>query len=109
MAALVQESVTIAIEVGHDIGADLAVPGDATGLVVFAHGSGSSRFSARNRAVAGSLQARGFGTLLIDWSSPISSNSSMVAVHAAIWPPALPPAATMRCGSTPIRAAFLRT
>lgn len=66
MAALVQESVTIAIEVGHDIGADLAVPGDATGLVVFAHGSGSSRFSARNRAVAGSLQARGFGTLLID-------------------------------------------
>ena len=66
MAALVQESVTIAIEVGHDIGADLYVPDRASGLVVFAHGSGSSRFSARNRAVAESLQSRGLGTLLLD-------------------------------------------
>jgi putative phosphoribosyl transferase len=42
------------------------VPDRATGLVVFAHGSGSSRFSPRNRAVAESLQARGLGTLLLD-------------------------------------------
>jgi dienelactone hydrolase len=45
---------------------DLRVPADAGGLVVFAHGSGSSRFSSRNRAVAQSLEDRGFGTLLMD-------------------------------------------
>ena len=66
MLAQVQESLTIAVEVGHDIGADLHVPANATGLVVFAHGSGSSRFSARNRAIAAALNARGFGTLLLD-------------------------------------------
>jgi dienelactone hydrolase len=66
MTTLVQKSFTIAVEVGHDIGADLSVPDDATGLVVFAHGSGSSRFSSRNRAVAETLNARGLGTLLLD-------------------------------------------
>ena len=45
---------------------DLRVPDGATGLVVFAHGSGSSRFSSRNRAVAHSLEERGFATLLMD-------------------------------------------
>ncbi len=45
---------------------DLVVPRRATGLVVFAHGSGSSRHSSRNRAVAEVLQRRGFGTLLLD-------------------------------------------
>ena len=45
---------------------DLVVPGSATGLVLFAHGSGSSRFSTRNRAVAQSLERGGFATLLLD-------------------------------------------
>ena len=45
---------------------NLLVPQGATGLVLFAHGSGSSRFSSRNRAVAEALRARGLGTLLID-------------------------------------------
>ncbi len=45
---------------------NLDVPGDASGLVIFAHGSGSSRFSRRNRQVAASLQKAGFGTLLMD-------------------------------------------
>src|SRR5436190_23000169 len=45
---------------------DLAVPDDAIGVVVFAHGSGSSRFSPRNRQVAASLQRRSFATLLFD-------------------------------------------
>ena len=49
-----------------DIDGDLRVPGNASGLVVFAHGSGSSRFSRRNRAVASALEAAGFGTLLLD-------------------------------------------
>jgi dienelactone hydrolase len=46
--------------------ADLHVPDRAAGLVIFAHGSGSSRFSRRNRAVAGALESAGFGTLLLD-------------------------------------------
>jgi dienelactone hydrolase len=45
---------------------DLAVPERALGLVVFAHGSGSSRFSTRNRMVAQALADGGFATLLLD-------------------------------------------
>jgi putative phosphoribosyl transferase len=45
---------------------DLHVPERAAGLVVFAHGSGSSRFSRRNRAVANVIEHAGFGTLLLD-------------------------------------------
>jgi putative phosphoribosyl transferase len=44
----------------------LHVPSDARSLVVFAHGSGSSRFSSRNRAVASALNDRRIGTLLFD-------------------------------------------
>jgi dienelactone hydrolase len=58
---------SIAIPVGQgQIEADLRVPGQASGLVMFAHGSGSSRFSPRNRIVAESLEVNGFGTLLLD-------------------------------------------
>ena len=52
------------------IDGDLRVPERAAGLVVFAHGSGSSRFSRRNRQVAESLEARGFATLLLDLLTP---------------------------------------
>src|SRR5689334_18413134 len=45
---------------------ELLVPDGAQALIVFAHGSGSSRFSPRNRLVAGRLNAAGFGTLLCD-------------------------------------------
>ncbi|MBM3820937.1 MAG: hypothetical protein FJW14_18245 [Acidimicrobiia bacterium] len=48
------------------LGADLAVPATCSGLVIFAHGSGSSRFSSRNRQVAAALQRAGFATLLLD-------------------------------------------
>jgi dienelactone hydrolase len=51
---------------GVVIEGDLVVPTRAAGLVVFAHGSGSSRFSRRNRAVAEVLIAGGFATLLLD-------------------------------------------
>jgi dienelactone hydrolase len=44
----------------------LALPTGMHGIVVFAHGSGSSRHSPRNQAVADSLNAAGFGTLLFD-------------------------------------------
>lgn len=46
--------------------ADLDMPPDPRGLVIFAHGSGSSRHSTRNRAVAAVLQRRGIATLLLD-------------------------------------------
>jgi pimeloyl-ACP methyl ester carboxylesterase len=49
---------------------DLRVPPGAAGLVVFAHGSGSSRLSPRNRFVAGVLGEAGFGTLLVDLLTP---------------------------------------
>lgn len=66
MAAISSESVVIAVEGGRRIEADLHVPQHARGLVVFAHGSGSSRFSSRNRAVAEFLHGRALGTLLLD-------------------------------------------
>jgi pimeloyl-ACP methyl ester carboxylesterase len=52
------------------IDGDVTIPPDARGLVVFAHGSGSSRFSRRNRAVATALVRGGFATLLLDLLTP---------------------------------------
>jgi pimeloyl-ACP methyl ester carboxylesterase len=46
--------------------ADIDVPEPAQGVVLFVHGSGSSRHSPRNRYVAGELQAAGLGTVLVD-------------------------------------------
>lgn len=48
------------------LNADLAIPAAAAGTVLFAHGSGSSRHSPRNRYVAEVLQKAGFATLLMD-------------------------------------------
>lgn len=45
---------------------DLRIPADAAGVVIFAHGSGSSRYSPRNQAVAARLHERSIGTLLFD-------------------------------------------
>jgi len=44
----------------------LVIPENATGIVVFSHGSGSSRFSTRNRMVAELIQKQNIGTLLFD-------------------------------------------
>lgn len=49
-----------------DLEGNLLVPPGARGVILFAHGSGSSRFSARNQFVAEQLRAEGLGTLLID-------------------------------------------
>lgn len=64
-SALQSSAVKIRVD-GGLIEGDLVTPHAATGLVVFAHGSGSSRFSSRNRAVAQVLQQGGFATLLMD-------------------------------------------
>ena len=49
-----------------ELDGELILPQSATGVVLFAHGSGSSRFSPRNTYVAEVLQQRGIGTLLFD-------------------------------------------
>jgi dienelactone hydrolase len=51
---------------GADLGGELLVPPLAAGLVIFAHGSGSSRHSPRNQFVAQTLHQAGLGTLLFD-------------------------------------------
>lgn len=51
---------------GAVLDGDLVIPSGAWGLVVFAHGSGSSRHSPRNRAVAGRLADAGLATFLFD-------------------------------------------
>ena len=51
---------------GVQLQGDLIVPADATGIVLFAHGSGSGRHSSRNRYVASELNHAGLATLLFD-------------------------------------------
>jgi putative phosphoribosyl transferase len=61
------------VHVGIDsiaLDGNLLVPSGATGVVLFAHGSGSSRFSSRNRYVASTLRKGNLGTLLIDLLTP---------------------------------------
>jgi dienelactone hydrolase len=65
----VEQPVHIPLPAGAVEG-DLALPDGATGVVVFAHGSGSSRHSPRNRMVAAMLRDRGLGSLLIDLLTP---------------------------------------
>ncbi len=62
---VVSEPVVIPLD-GGTLEGDLSVPEGAAGVVVFAHGSGSSRFSPRNRQVASALNHAGLGTLLLD-------------------------------------------
>lgn len=61
----VSEAVSIPVD-GSAIVGDLVIPEQAAGVVLFAHGSGSSRHSPRNRAVAAALREAGLGTLLLD-------------------------------------------
>ena len=51
---------------GHQLKGTLNLPAGCKSVVIFAHGSGSGRFSPRNQFVASSLQAAGIGTLLMD-------------------------------------------
>ncbi|MFC7385279.1 dienelactone hydrolase family protein [Sphaerisporangium rhizosphaerae] len=58
---------SLAVPAGDvSLGADVAVPPDARGVVVFAHGSGSGRHSPRNRHVAAELNEAGLATVLMD-------------------------------------------
>ena len=65
----VGQDVHIALD-GVSINGDLHLPDQCRAVVVFAHGSGSSRHSPRNRYVASVLQGAGLGTLLLDLLTP---------------------------------------
>jgi pimeloyl-ACP methyl ester carboxylesterase len=63
----IREDYSVQVPVGQVIlEGNLTIPDEAKGVVLFAHGSGSSRFSPRNRFVAQSLNEGGLGTLLVD-------------------------------------------
>jgi putative phosphoribosyl transferase len=61
-----EQVVRIPLEREVALHGDLVVPESPAGMVVFAHGSGSTRRSPRNRMVAASLRRRNLGTLLVD-------------------------------------------
>src|SRR5688500_19724725 len=67
IARPLSQALTLRVPVdGTTLNADLAIPVEAHGIVLFAHGSGSSRHSPRNQFVARVLQQSDFGTLLLD-------------------------------------------
>ena len=65
MTEVLHRTVTVEAD-GLSLPGELAIPEQAIGVVVFAHGSGSSRRSPRNVRVAEGLQAEGLGTMLFD-------------------------------------------
>src|SRR5512144_2044074 len=72
----------VTITVGHvALGGTLGVPPKPLGIVLFAHGSGSSRFSSRNRFVARALREAGIATLLLDLLSAAEEQVDLVTRH----------------------------
>lgn len=61
----IQEAIRIPVDNATLMG-ELVIPPEAKAIIIFSHGSGSSRFSRRNQQVAEYLEERGFGTLLFD-------------------------------------------
>ncbi len=91
---------------------DLALPDHPLGIVLFAHGSGSSRFSPRNRFVAAQLQEAAIATLLMDLLTEEEEREDEITARlrfdiglladrlaaAARWTRAQPPAASLPIG-----------
>nr|PZN21278.1 MAG: hydrolase [Pseudomonadota bacterium] len=76
------EEITLRIPAGPvRLEGDLTVPRGARGLVLFAHGSGSSRKSSRNRFVAQTLRDRGLGTLLFDLLTAEEQAADVIDAH----------------------------
>jgi putative phosphoribosyl transferase len=85
MIAAGQESTADGAEVCIDAGpvqvaGTLGMPLAPRGLVLFAHGSGSGRFSPRNREVAGILRKDGFATLLVDLLTPEEESRDQITM-----------------------------
>ena len=69
MSVQTQSVVPLPVRIDADgdmLNGDLSLPANAAGLIVFAHGSGSSRHSSRNRMVADALQRARLATLILD-------------------------------------------
>ena len=95
-----------------ELAGSLELPQDPIGIVIFAHGSGSSRHSHRNRYVAESLQERRFATLLMDLLTDAEEQVDRVTRHlrfdvhlladrlagAAYWLAEQPRTASLPCG-----------
>ena len=81
---LVEEIVKREVKIPVDnVGLDgeFVLPPGATGIVLFAHGSGSSRHSPRNRFVAGVIRRSGLGTLLFDLLTPEEESVDIYTRH----------------------------
>jgi len=76
-----ERKIELVLRPGVRLGGNLAVPHGARGAVLFAHGSGSSRFSRRNRLVAQTLQQGGFATLLMDLLTPHEEEAERFTRH----------------------------
>lgn len=91
---LTRHSIIINLEGANTLG-DLCIPDNAKGLVIFSHGSGSSRKSPRNQFVAEILNKNGYATLLFDLLTPeedeVYENRFNIELlsgrltHVAIW------------------------
>jgi pimeloyl-ACP methyl ester carboxylesterase len=80
--SVVTQSVAVRIPAGEFLlGADLSIPKPAHGMIVFAHGSGSSRHSSRNRFVAAQLQSAGLATLLMDLLTESEETADSISGH----------------------------
>src|ERR1043166_2320183 len=69
------------LSTGVRLGGIMSVPEEAKGLVIFVHGSGSSRHSPRNQYVAQTLQEGGMATLLFDLLTPLEEESELQTRH----------------------------
>lgn len=77
-SAQIPHDLTVSIPVeGEVLSASLAIPEQARGVVLFSHGSGSSRFSPRNRYVAEFLQQLKMATVLLDLLTPKEENQDL--------------------------------
>lgn len=74
-----ENEVHVRLASGLELQGTLAVPHDASAIVLFAHGSGSSRMSPRNRFVASVLQRAGLATLLVDLLTPAEEEQQAYA------------------------------
>lgn len=70
MSVVLPQTIKILAGGGVTLTADVAVPRDATGVVIFSFGTGGSRQSARNRRFASSMHAFALGTVIIDLMTP---------------------------------------
>jgi putative phosphoribosyl transferase len=77
---IVQREVKIPVD-NVALDGELILPPGATGVVLFAHGSGSSRHSPRNQFVAGVIRRSGLGTLLFDLLTPDEESADIYTRH----------------------------